>query len=68
MVGLRIELLTDNIAIQGEFAATFHNSRVQARGHAVATYLEQSHITVVREPEEFKHLSLAWIIKTISLY
>lgn len=55
MVGLRLEFLADNIAIQGEFAATFRNSRVQACGHTLTTQLDSSHTAVRREWEEFKH-------------
>lgn len=58
MAGLRLEFLADNIAIQGEFAAAFHNSRAQACGHALTTWLDSSHAVVRREWEEFKHSQL----------
>lgn len=58
VAGLRLEFLADNIAIQGELAATFHNARVQAE----ATLLQHSWTHCVlwwRESgRKFKHSQL----------
>lgn len=49
LIGFRIDSFADNIAVQGEFATTFHNSRAAGRGHTIATYLDPSQVVVVRE-------------------